>query len=400
MKKKRKIAIFTGNRAEYGLQYPIIKAISKNRYLTYSLLVSGAHLDSSFGSTLKEINKDGFKIEREIKIKMKGDTLADTAKAIGSGVISISEALNEVKPDILIVYADRFEGFAAVIAGSQMNIPTAHIEGGDITEGGALDDSIRHAMTKLSHIHFTTNKFASARILAMGEEKWRVKTVGFPGIDLIKDKHFLNPLEVEKALKINKKKPILIFTQHSVTTEFDQSLEQIKPSLLAIKKLLMDDVQVILTYPNNDAGGKAIIKEIQKWYKKYKHFPNLLVRKSLGKELYYGVLSLAKNKKNKIVCCGNSSSGIKETAVFGCPTVNIGSRQKSRLRGTNIIDVDYKASDIYNAINKCFYDKKFRNKALNTKNPYGIGNAGEKITKFILNIPLDKKMLQKKMTIK
>ena len=163
MKNKRKIAIFTGNRAEYGLLYPIIRAVKDNKNLAYSLLVSGAHLENNFGNTLKEINKDGFKIEKEIKIKMLGDSLYDTAQAIGYGVISISKALKKFKPDILIVYADRFEGFAAVIAGTQMNIPTAHIEGGDITEGGALDDSVRHAMTKLSHLHFTTNKFATNR---------------------------------------------------------------------------------------------------------------------------------------------------------------------------------------------------------------------------------------------
>ena len=177
--KKKRIAIFTGNRAEYGLQYPVIKAISENKHLKYDLLVSGAHLDKNFENTLKEIKQDGFNISKEIKIPLLGDSLFDTTQAIGAGIKSISLALKKINPDIFIVYADRFEGFAAVIAGTQMNIPTAHIEGGDITEGGALDDSIRHAMTKLSHFHFTTNKFATKRILAMGEESWRVKTVGF-----------------------------------------------------------------------------------------------------------------------------------------------------------------------------------------------------------------------------
>ena len=400
MKKKRNIAIFTGNRAEYGLQYPILKAIDEHSKLDYCLLVSGAHLDNSFGKTLKEINRDGFKVSKEIKIKMTGDTLFDTTQAIGNGIISIAKSLKEVKPDLLIVYADRFEGFAAIIAATQMNIPTAHIEGGDITEGGALDDSIRHAMTKLAHIHFTTNKFATNRILAMGEEKWRVKTVGFPGVDLIKTKNFFNLKYIEKSLNLSVKKPIVIFTQHSVTTEFEEAPKQIKASLIALKKLLTENVQVIVTYPNNDAGGKVIIKEIEKWYKKNSHFKNLIVKKSLGKNLYYGVLNLAKNKNHKVVCCGNSSSGIKETPIFGCPTVNIGSRQKSRLRGTNIIDVDYNKKNIYESINECFYNNIFRKKALETKNPYGIGKSGIKIAEFISLIKLDKKLLQKKMTIK
>ena len=157
---KKNIAIFTGNRAEYGLLFPVISAVQKHKSLNYQLLVSGAHLENNFGNTLREIKRDGFKIAKEIKINMTGDTLYHTTQAIGSGILSISNALKKIKPDILIVYADRFEGFSAVVAGTQMNIPTMHIEGGDITEGGALDDSIRHAMTKLAHIHFTTNEFA------------------------------------------------------------------------------------------------------------------------------------------------------------------------------------------------------------------------------------------------
>ena len=177
---KRKIAVFTGNRAEYGLQYPLLKAIDGNSNLEYQLIVSGAHLDDNFGRTLDEIHNDGFIIDVEVKIEMKGNSDIATAQAIGSGVTAISNVLEALQPDIVVVYADRFEGFAAVIAASQMNIPTAHIEGGDLTEGGALDDSVRHAMTKLAHMHFTTNEQATNRILAMREEAWRVHTVGFP----------------------------------------------------------------------------------------------------------------------------------------------------------------------------------------------------------------------------
>ncbi|OUU62653.1 MAG: UDP-N-acetylglucosamine 2-epimerase (hydrolyzing) [Alphaproteobacteria bacterium TMED62] len=398
--KKKKVAIFTGNRAEYGLQYPVIKAISENKYLIYDLLVSGAHLDKKFGNTLNEIKQDGFNISKEIKIPLLGDSLFDTTQAIGAGIKSISLALKKINPDIFIVYADRFEGFAAVVAGTQMNIPTAHIEGGDITEGGALDDSIRHAMTKLSHLHFTTNKFATKRILAMGEENWRVKTVGFPGVDLIKQKKFMKKEEIKKNLKLDFKKPIIIFTQHSVTTEFNESTKQIQQSLIAIKKLLLENVQVIVTFPNNDAGGKKIINEIVKWKNNNDSFKNLIIKKSLGSNLYYGVLNLAKSKKIRIACAGNSSSGIKETAVFGCPTVNIGTRQKSRLRGSNVLDANYAHKEIYSAIKKCLYDDRFRNKAFHTDNPYGTGNAGKKIADFISKVKLDKKLVQKKMTIK
>jgi UDP-N-acetylglucosamine 2-epimerase (non-hydrolysing)/GDP/UDP-N,N'-diacetylbacillosamine 2-epimerase (hydrolysing) len=163
---KRTIGVFTGNRAEYGLQFPILRAIALHPDLDYRLIVSGAHLEASFGRTLEEIRSDGFRIDAEVKIEMNADSLFSTAQAIGSGVIEISKVLAQIRPHMLVVYADRFEGLAAVIASSQMNIPTAHVEGGDLTEGGALDDSVRHAMTKLAHLHFTTNQQASNRLWA------------------------------------------------------------------------------------------------------------------------------------------------------------------------------------------------------------------------------------------
>ncbi len=170
---RRRIAVFTGNRAEYGLQYPILRALAADPRFEYFLLVSGAHLQEDFGRTITEIEQDGFHIYRQVKIEMEQDTLAATARAIGSGVLSVSRILEELKPDFLLVYADRFEGFSAVIAGSQMNVAVAHVEGGDCTEGGALDDSVRHAMTKLAHLHFTTNEQASERIRRLGEEPWQ-----------------------------------------------------------------------------------------------------------------------------------------------------------------------------------------------------------------------------------
>ena len=201
--KKRIIAVFTGNRAEYGLQYPILKALDAHPNLDYRLLVSGAHLDGNFGETKEEIQKDGFSICSEIKIDMGKDSNSSTANAIGSGILSITNALDSIRPDLMVVYADRFEGFAAVIASTQMNIPTAHIEGGDLTEGGALDDSVRHAMSKLAHIHFTTNHQATNRILGMGEESWRVHTVGFPAIDLISEDCYATESEILKKLPIS-----------------------------------------------------------------------------------------------------------------------------------------------------------------------------------------------------
>jgi UDP-hydrolysing UDP-N-acetyl-D-glucosamine 2-epimerase len=395
---KRAIAIFTGNRAEYGLQYPILRAVNKHPELDYRLLVSGAHLDILFGRTLEEISNDGFRIDAEIKIRMAADSLYSTAQAIGSGVVEISTVLSKLKPDIVVVYADRFEGLSAVIAASQMNIPTAHIEGGDLTEGGALDDSVRHAMTKLSHLHFTTNQQATNRILAMGEEPWRVHTVGFPAIDLITEGCYAQADEVQVKLGLDLNRPVLLFTQHSVTTEFEHAVEQIKPSLTAIQTLAAEGIQCILTYPNNDAGGRQIIEQLQIF--SARKIPNIQVHPSLGRHLYHGVLALAKSWENRVVCVGNSSSGLKETPAFHCPTVNIGSRQEGRLRGTNVLDVGYSAESIVAAVRRSVYEDSFRVACHRAENPYWLGNAGTKIAEVLATVELGQTLIRKRMTLK
>ena len=395
---KRSIAVFTGNRAEYGLQFPILRAIDNHPDLDYKLLVSGAHLDANFGSTLNEIQRDGFHIESEIKIEMDAKSLFATAQAIGSGVLEISKVLDKLKPDIMVVYADRFEGFAAVIAATQMNIPTAHIEGGDLTEGGALDDSVRHAMTKLSHLHFTTNSQASNRILAMGEEPWRVHTVGFPAIDLIAEGNFASKVEVLETLSLDPMRPIVLFTQHSVTTEFSEARSQITPSLDAITRLAREGVQIVLTYPNNDAGGKDIIEALSAFQLEERQ--NTQVMRSLGRYLYHGVLALARESDLRVVCLGNSSSGLKETPAFGCPTVNIGSRQDGRLRGENVLNADYSSDQIYAAVNKGLYEEEFRELCRNANNPYWLGEAGPKIANILATTALDQNLIRKKMMLR
>jgi UDP-N-acetylglucosamine 2-epimerase (non-hydrolysing)/GDP/UDP-N,N'-diacetylbacillosamine 2-epimerase (hydrolysing) len=394
----RTIAIFTGNRAEYGLQYPILRAVNKHPDLDYRLIVSGAHLDANFGRTLEEIRSDGFRIDAEVKIEMDAGSLFSTAQAIGSGIIEISKVLAELKPDMMVVYADRFEGLAAVIASSQMKIPTAHIEGGDLTEGGALDDSVRHAMTKLSHLHFTTNQQATNRILGMGEEAWRVHSVGFPAIDLISEGRYAHPDEIVDRLGLDLSRPVVLFTQHSVTTEFDQAVSQLEPSLAALDELATGGVQVLLTYPNNDAGGRQIIERLEEF--RERKVANTQVHRSLGCHLYHGVLALAKNASMHVACVGNSSSGLKETPAFGCPTVNIGSRQDGRLRGMNVIDAGYGQQEISSAIRRCLFDEDFREMCRTAENPYWLGDAGPKIAKILAEVALDQRLIRKKMTLK
>ena len=397
MRKMRKIAIFTGNRAEYGLQYPIIKAISESKKLKYFLLVSGAHLDEKFGYTKKEIEKDGFRVYSEIKAKVKADDLFSTTQAIGNIILNLSKVLKQIKPDFLIVYADRYEGLAAVLTGSQMGIPVAHVEGGDVTSGGALDDYVRHAMTKLSHIHFTTNQEAAQRIARLGEEKWRIFNVGFSVIDLIKAGKIASYSEVcdKIGFRLDLNRPVILFTQHSVTTELEDIQSQIKPSLEALKYFSKKGAQVIITYPNNDAGGVKIINILRKLGKEA--HPNMRIFSHLGRYYYHGLLNIC-GRKALGVCAGNSSSGIKETPVFGCPFVNIGTRQKGRLRSVNVIDTRYDRDEIICAINKSLFDKGFRDKCKKCKNPYGQGGSGRKIEEILSSLNINKKLIQKQIT--
>jgi UDP-hydrolysing UDP-N-acetyl-D-glucosamine 2-epimerase len=390
---KRKVAVFTGNRAEYGLQYPILRAIAADSRLEYFLVAGGAHLQQDFGRTMAEIEADGFRVYREVEMRMEQDTLFATAQAIGSGILSLSRILDELRPDLLVVYADRYEAFAAMITGTQMNIPTVHIEGGDYTEGGALDDSVRHAMTKLAHLHFATNQQAVERILRLGEESWRVFNVGQPSLDLITAGLFAPPEEVITSLGLDISRPIILFCQHSVTTEFEKAAEQVKPPLQALKALAREGYQIIITYPNNDAGGRQIIAELEK----LKDEPNIQITKNLGRRRFHGLLNVI-GRRGRGAFVGNSSACIKETPVFGCPVVIIGTRQQGRLRANNVLEVSYDSDETLAAIRRCVEDETFHRQCHTCVNPYGAGNAGSRIAEVLATVPLDTRMLRKKMT--
>lgn len=390
---RRRVAVFTGNRAEYGLQYPILRALHADPRVETFLLAGGAHLEENFGKTVAEIENDGFHVYRQVEIRMAHDTLFATAQAIGTAILSLSAILDELHPDFLVVYADRYEGFAAMITGTQMNIPTAHIEGGDYTEGGALDDSVRHAMTKLAHLHFATNQQAVERILGLGEEPWRVFNVGQPALDLIAAGQFASPEQVCCELKLDRSRPIVLFCQHSVTTEFEQATEQVRPSLAALRRLADEGWQIVATFPNNDAGGRHIIEEM----KILDGIPGIVVRKSLGRHLFHGLMNVI-GRVGRGAFAGNSSAGIKETPAFGCPAVNIGSRQQGRLRATNVLDVPYDAHAIEVALRRSATDEGFRHQCATCDNPYGAGNAGPKITEVLATIPINADLLRKRMT--
>lgn len=376
----RKICIITERRADYSRLKPVLREIEKDPVLDYSLIVTGQHLLSELGNTIQLIEKDGFKISEKIEMYSKNekDTGADMSRALGRALIGITNALEKLKPDILLVGFDLGAHLAGAIAGAHMNIPIAHIQGGEVT--GTIDESLRHGITRFSHIHFPANQDAADRLIKMGENPDFVFNVGCPSLDVALNAELISKDMILKEFEIDTTIPLAILIQHPVTTEVDKGAEQIIMTLDAVKEL---NLQTILIYPNVDAGGRRIINEIQK--------STIKICKNLPFEKFLSLLSIAD------VLIGNSSSGIREAASFHLPVVNIGTRQQGRLRPDNVIDVDYNKFHIINAIEKALYNIKFKEKIKKCKNPYGDGNTAKRIVKILREIEITPKMLQKKM---
>jgi len=385
------VAVFTGNRAEFGLQMPLLTELKNSKEFSLALIVGASHVDPEFGSTIEEIEKNGFEVNYKIDFKHENDKLYQNPKTIAEGISLISDVLEEITPDLFIVYADRYEGFAAIIASTQMGILTAHFEGGDITEGGAFDDSVRHAMSKLSHIHFTTNKLASSRIAQLGENPDYIFEVGLPAVDLIAQSQFTSKDEVITKYGLKEKDKVIVFTQHSIPIERDA----IKNEFAEIEKSLADlsDTKIICTYPNSDIGGKEIIQYLEAWNNNYNHI-NLY--KSLGRDDFHGLLNLNNSSSISVCYLGNSSAGIKETPALKCPAIIIGDRQKGRLHSTNVLFTEASNKSISQAIEKAFNDLEFIDSYKNCLNPYGSGDMGKKTIKILSTLDIEKDMVKKK----
>ncbi|HIP90189.1 MAG TPA: UDP-N-acetylglucosamine 2-epimerase (hydrolyzing) [Candidatus Nanopusillus sp.] len=376
----RKIAVVTGTRAEYGILKPILKKIDSNSKLDLYLIVVGMHLSEEFGYTIKEIEKDGFRIYAKLDTLNKEDTGAGMARYIGNTIIEISKVLENLKPDILLLLGDRGEMLAGAIAATCMNILIAHVHGGEVS--GSIDEGFRHAISKLAHIHFVATNESKQKLISLGEDSSRIFVVGAPGLDDIYE-NLLSPQEIEKKYSIDLSKPLILLVQHPVVNEVDEASNQIRETLEAIVDL---KYQTVVIYPNADAGGRQMIKIIEEYKKRYSFIKTY---KSLPRRDYLSLMSVA------TVMVGNSSSGIIEAPSFGLPVVNIGTRQKGRLRAGNVIDVSYNREEIKNAILKAIQDRKFKEKVRNIKNPWGDGKASERIVNILSSVKICKDLLQK-----
>jgi UDP-N-acetylglucosamine 2-epimerase (non-hydrolysing)/GDP/UDP-N,N'-diacetylbacillosamine 2-epimerase (hydrolysing) len=369
-----KIFIITERRADYSRFKPILDLIIKDKDLDYSLAVTGAHIKPEMGNTIDEIINDGFNIDFKIEMFTEDmDTSGSMVRAFSRVVHDVTYCLEEVKPNLILSGFDIGANLAVTIAGAHMNIPVAHIQGGEVT--GTIDESIRHAMSKFSHYHFAANKDSVDRLIKMGEEPHHVFNVGCPSIDAIKQVND-NPGILKKYSLTNKNFFILI--QHPVTTEPEKSTSQIVTTLQALKKA---NINVIIILPNNDAGFSNIIREVKS--SNFKYIETLSISD------YINLL------KRSIGLIGNSSSGIHETATFNIPTINIGSRQNKRLRPNNVIDVDHNEIQILKAIRKCLKSKDENKKFFN---PYGDGDSALKIISIIKNLDLSNNIIQKTIT--
>jgi len=379
---KRKICVVTGTRAEYGLLYWLMKEIEADSELELQLIVTGMHLSPEFGLTYKEIEKE-FKIDKKIEMLLSSDTSIGISKSMGLAQISFAEAYEELQPDIIVVLGDRYEIFSAVSSAMIARIPIAHLHGGETTEG-AFDEAIRHSITKMSHLHFVATDEYRKRVIQLGEEPQRVFNVGGMGIENIKRLKLLSKEEFEKSIDFKLNKKNILVTFHPVTLENSTAKEQFNELLEAIDKL--EDTNIIFTKANSDTDGRIINKMIDEYVAKNSH--KSVAFTSLGQLRYLSALQYMD------AMVGNSSSGLAEAPSFKIGTINIGDRQKGRIKADSVIDCNPKKDEILSAF-KQLYSREFQESLKKVKNPYGYGMASKEIIKALKQVNL-KDILKKK----
>ncbi len=379
MNTKRKICVVTGTRAEYGLLQPIMQAIKEDQVLELQLVVTGMHLSPEFGLTYKAIEDDDFEISEKIEILLSSDTSIGVAKAIGLATISFSETLDRLKPDFIMVLGDRFELLAVAQVALVSRIPIVHLAGGDVTEG-AFDEAIRHSITKMSQLHFVTNKESEKRVHQLGEDPENIHLVGNPGLDHLNSLKLMEKNELEKSLRYSFKSKNILVTFHSVTLDNVPSVNSFSALLEALDSL-GEDIGIIFTRPNSDTEGRQLIKMLDEYVEDRS---NCIVYTSLGQLRYLSTVALVD------VVVGNSSSGIVEVPSLKTPTVNIGDRQKGRLRADSIIDCEPITENIKESIQQAF-----KLDCSTVVNPYGDGNTTERVLKVLREINHPERLIKK-----
>lgn len=378
----RKICVITGSRAEYGLLSRLMKAIREDVDLVLQVIATNMHLSPEFGLTYKEIEKDGFRIDKKVEMLLSSDTANATTKSVGLATIGFADAYEDLRPDLIVVLGDRYEILAAVTAALFYKIPVAHLHGGEITEG-AYDDAIRHAITKMSHLHFTSTDAYRTRVIQLGENPERVFNVGALGIENIQNLSLLSQADLEADLGWQLGEKSLLVTFHPVTLEHATAALQCRQLLSALDQF--PEYKILFTYPNSDTDGRVIIKIFQEYIQKNPErcigFP------SLGYLRYLSALQFV----NAVV--GNSSSGILEVPSFGIPTLDIGNRQKGRIAASSVLHCGIEKDEIVVGLQKIL-STTFQKTAKQTKNPYQQEGSKEKILKVLKTFPLDR-LIQK-----
>ncbi len=378
---KRKIAVITTSRADYSHLYWPLRDLSTDDDVDLRIIAIGSHLSPEFGHTIQEIEKDGFKIDGRIECLLSSDTDVGMAKTIGLAALSLSDLLGEMRPGLLLLIADRYELLAPASVALALRIPIAHIEGGEISEG-AIDDAVRNALTMVSHVHFTSTSGARDRIIAMGEEEWRVHRAGAPSLDHLRRQTLFTRQQLESRLELDLSQPTFLVAYHPVTIARD-TLEETDALFAALETF---PEQLLFCYPNADAGSRALIERTRSFLAARQQGRVFI---NLDALTYWSLLAQVD------LLLGNSSSGIMESASFALPTINIGLRQQGRERARNIVDADADLRPIQDAVRMARSDE-FRRSLLGMANPYGDGFASEKIVRVLTTVPLSRELLMKR----
>ena len=383
---KRLILGVTGIRSDYDIMSSVYKAVDADDRLDLQVLVTGAHLSDAYGRTVEEIRSDGFVIADEVESLINGDQDTSRVKGLAIQLQGMVQSVARIQPDMLLVLGDREESITTALLGAYLNIPVAHVAGGDRVIGN-VDDQVRHAVTKLAHIHFPTNEESKQRILGLGEQEFRVFNLGNPGLDRLLQVPELddNSLSDRVGFQISEDEPLIMVIQHVISTEIDNAYQQMRTTLEAVEVL---DVNTVIIYPNSDAGGQQIIQAISE----FEGLPNIHTAKNIPRFEFVNLMRRAS------CLLGNSSAGILEAPLLKLPVVNVGNRQKGRLHAENVTFVPHDKDDIIKAVQRALSDLKYLEEVRRCKNPYGDGNSSTKIAEHLASIPIDDKLLIKDIT--